>query len=255
MLSGVSNIFPSFNASITNMEIASLSDAEQHFSDCYLISALDSLSQSSNGRKVLQEQIQRDVNNPEQLDCYLYTTEGVKERYTIPTQKAVEGYEQLYKHQSNDIVRSLDISVSEFEKKHNSKPWFCRIADKFREFKFEFNLPSHFMEIFTGVKPSVNIAETALNIDLKSYRKEVMELFEKMDKNKDHSFVIGSGIKKIDGRRFHAYVLEDVNLAENKVTIKNKRGNERKTYTVDEVLDNFKYIVGYFNEDLEKKPQ
>lgn len=254
MYSSRLNSYSSNSTPITSREVDSLASAQQHFSDCYLMSTLDSLSRSTNGRQVLHDRIQRDIDKPNMLNCYLYNENGVKEKYTIPTQQTFQGYKALYEHQANDIVRSLDISVAEYELKHNSKPWFCRLADKFREFKFEFNLPSHFMKIFTGVKPTVNIAERALNLSLKPYKKEVMALFEKMHQNKDFSFIIGSGIKKVDGKRFHAYVLEDVNLAENKVVIKNKRGNEVKTYTVEEVLDKFKYIVGYFNEDLAKCP-
>ena len=239
-----------FKAAISKKDIDSLSSAEQYFSDCYIVSTLDSLSRSSNGRKILQEQISYDDDNPNLLNCYLYNPNGEKEKYVVPVEQAVKGYEKIYKHQPNKIVRSLDISLSEYEKLHSTKPLICRIADKFRDFKFEFNVPSNFMKTLTGIEPTVNIAETALNLDLKSYKKEVMELFEKMDKDKEHSFVIGTGIKKLDGRRWHVYVLEDVNLAENKVTIKNKRGNISKTMIVDEVLSNFKYIVGYFNKDL-----
>ena len=106
------------------------------------------------------------------------------------------------------------------------------------------------MKQLTGKEPTVNIAEKSFNINLKPYKKEVMELFERMDKEKDHSFVIGTGIKKVDDKRWHVYVLEDVNLAENKVTIKNKRGNIRKVIPIEEVLNNYKYIVGYFGSDL-----
>ncbi len=108
------------------------------------------------------------------------------------------------------------------------------------------------METLTGIKPSVNIAESDFNLSLKPYEKEVRALFEQMDKNKEHSFVIGTGIKELDGRRWHTYVLESVDLKNNKVRIKNKRGNIIREMTVEEVLSRFKYIVGYFNRDLIK---
>lgn len=239
-----------FRASISNQDIDDLKTAEQHFSDCYLVATLESLSNTENGRKILKNQIEYDSENPEFINCYLYTKNGKKEKFTVPSSKAISGYEKLYQHQQNKIIRSLDISVGEYENKYKSKPLICKIGDKFKQFSFEYNLPSHFMKTLTGIKPTVNIAETDFNLSLKPYEKQVRELFEKMDKNKEHSFVIGTGIKKVDGRRWHTYVLEDVDLASNKVRIKNKRGNIVKEMTVEEVLSKFKYIVGYFNDDL-----
>lgn len=241
-----------FKASISDKDIESLQNVEQYFSDCYIVSTMESLSNSSNGREILKEQIQYDDNNPNLINCYLYTDNG-KEKYTVTASQAEAGYEQLYEHQPNKIIRSIDISVSEYENKHKAKPWFCRISDKFKSFSFENSLPSHFMKTLTGIEPTYNIAETDLNIDLKSYKKEVIELFEKMDKDKEHSFVIGTGIKKLDNKRFHVYVLQDVDLKNNIVTIKNKRGNKIEKMSVEEVLSNFKYIVGYFNTDLKKE--
>ncbi len=252
MLCDFPKFHTSFRASISNKDIDGLQTAEQHFSDCYLVSTLDSLSQTENGRKILQKQIEYDNENPELINCYLYKKNGEREKFSVPTSKALSGYEKLYQHQQNNILRSLDISVSEYENKHKSKPLLCRIADKFKQFSFEYNLPSHFMETLTGIKPSVNIAESDFNLSLKPYEKEVRALFEQMDKNKEHSFVIGTGIKELDGRRWHTYVLESVDLKNNKVRIKNKRGNIIREMTVEEVLSRFKYIVGYFNRDLIK---
>lgn len=250
MLCNLPKFYIPIKTPISDNDIDSLKSVEQYFSDCYILATLETLSHSDNGRKILKEQISYDYVNPDLINCYLYNKNGEKEKYTIPSNHAVNGYEELYKHQSDKIIRTIDISVCEYEKQNKSKPWICRLADKFRTFKFEFNLTSHFMKTFTGKEPTVNIAETSFNYNLKPYRKEVMELFERMDKDKNHSLVIGSGIKKVDGRRWHVYVLEDVNLAENKVTIKNKRGNITKTMTVEEALSDFKYITGYFNKDL-----
>lgn len=252
MLCDFPKFHTTFRASISNQDIDGLKTAEQHFSDCYLVSTLDSLSRTENGRKILQNQIEYDSQNPELINCYLYNKNGEREKFSVPADRAIAGYEKLYQKQQNNILRSLDISVCEYEKKHKSKPLICRIADIFKKFSFEYNSPSHFMETLTGIKPTVNIAEKDFNLSLKPYEKQVRALFEQMDKDKEHSFVIGTGIKELDGRRWHTYVLEDVNLAANKVRIKNKRGNIIKEMTVEEVLSRFKYIVGYFNKDLLK---
>ena len=239
-----------FRSSITDKEIDSFKSAEQHFSDCYIMSTLETLSKTENGRKVLKRQIEHDDKNPNVINCYLYTPKGFREKYQIPSNTAIKGYEKLYKLQGNEIIRSVDVSVGEYEKKFKAKPWICRFTDDFKTYTFENSLPSHFMTILTGKEPTVNIAETDFNIDLSSKEDEVMELFKKMDKNKDHSLVIGTGLKMLDGRTWHVYVLQDVDLKNNSITVKNKRGNQTKTMSIDTALNTFKFIVGYFNEDL-----
>lgn len=239
-----------FRSSISDKEIDSFKNAEQHFSDCYIMSTLETLSKTENGRKILKKQIEHDDENPNIINCYLYTPKGFKEKYQIPSNMAVKGYEKLYKLQNNEIIRSIDVSVGEYEKKFKAKPWICRFTDDFKTYTFENSLPSHFMTILTGKEPTINIAETDFNIDLSSRKDEVMELFKKMDKNKDHSLVIGTGLKMLDGRTWHVYVLQDVDLDNNTITVKNKRGNQTKTMNIDTALNTFKFIVGYFNEDL-----
>ena len=240
-----------FKASISDKDIDNLQHAKQHFSDCYLMSTLETLSKTENGRKVLKEQIQYDNANPNNINCYLYKPNGDKEKYTIPSDRAVKGYEKLYNSQENKIIRSMDISVAEYEKKYQAKPLICRITDNFKTYAFENNLPSHFMKVLTGVEPRV-IAEKDFNLDLNGYRAEVMELFERMDKEKNHSFVIGTGVKMLDGRTWHVYILEDVDLKNNTITVKEKRSNTPRIMSIDTALNTFKYIAGYFNSDLAK---
>ncbi len=239
-----------FRASISDKDIDSFVQAKQHFSDCYLMSTLDTLSHTQNGRKVLKNQLEYDDENPKLINCYLYKPDGEKEKYTIPAKSALKGYEKLYEAQPNEIIRSVDISVGEYEKKYKAKPWICRVADNFKTYAFEKNLPSHFMKVLTGKEPRV-IAETDFNFDLSGYRKEAYELFERMDKEKQHSFVIGTGPKMLDGRTWHVYVIEDVNLEENTITVKEKRGNKPRKMNIDTALNTFKYITGYFDSDLE----
>ena len=77
-----------------------------------------------------------------------------------------------------------------------------------------------------------------------------MNLFERMDKEKKHSFVIGTGVKMLDGRTWHVYILEDVNLKDGTITVKEKRGNKPRVMSIDSALNTFKFIVGYFDSDL-----
>lgn len=241
----------SFKSSITNNEIDDFKNAKQHFSDCYLMTTLESLSHTENGRKVLKEQLQRDDKNPDILNCYLYNKKGVKEKYSVPTSQVLNGYEKVYRHQPNDIIRTVDISVNEYEKKHNSKHFFCKLGASFKDYSFEYNLPSNFMKMFTGIEPKV-LGETDYNINLEKYKDEALELFKRMDREDEFSFVISSGPKSFDGRRWHVYVIEDVNIDDNTITIKEKRKNVPQTISIDEALKNFKFIAGYFNSDLNK---
>ena len=241
----------SFKASISDKDIDSLKDAKQHFSDCYLMTTLETLAQTENGRKVLKEQIQRDDLDPTQISCYLYTMDGIREKYTIPTNSVIKGYEKVFEKQPNEIVRSVDLSVNEYEKKYKTKPLVSNIRDNFNDYKFEFNLPSNFMKMISGKNPHV-IGETNLNLDLTSYKNEVIELFKRMDKEKKHSFVISTGAKPLDGHYWHVYVIQEVDLEKNTITVKEKRGNKPQTLTIDEALKTFKFIAGYFNSDLEK---
>ncbi len=239
-----------FKSLLTDKDIDSFKTAEQHFSDCYIMSTLESLSNTQNGKNIIKKQLERDDSNPDLLNCYLYAPNGKREKYQIPSNTAVKGYEKLYNAQNNPFVRSVDISVGEYEKKYKAKPWICRFTDDFKTYTFENSLPSHFMKMFTGKEPTVNIAETEFNIDLDSRKDEVMELFQRMDKDKNHSIVIGTGLKMLDGRTWHVYVLEDVDLKNNTIKVKNKRGNQSKTMNIDTALNTFKFIVGYFNDDL-----
>ena len=242
-----------FKSSITDREIDDFGNARQYFSDCYIMTTLETLSHTENGRKILKKQIKHDDYKPNVINCYLYAPDGYKEMYSIPTDVAVKGYEKLCNSQDNVIIRSMDISVGEYEKRYKAKPWICRFTDDFKTYTFENSLPSHFMKILTDIEPTINIAETDFNVDLSSRKDEVMELFKRMQKDKEHSLVIGTGLKMLDGRTWHVYVLEDVDLDNNTITVKNKRGNITKTMNIDTALNTFKFIVGYFNKDLEEK--
>lgn len=239
-----------FKAGISDNDIDSLKDTQQHFSDCYIMSTLETLAHTENGRKILKKQIEYDDKNPDIINCYLFSPNGSKIKYSIPSDSAVKGYEKLYNLQDNKIIRTVDIAVGEYEKQYKAKPWICRFTDDFKTYTFENSTPSHFMKILTGIEPSVNIAETDFNIDLSSRKEEVMELFTRMSKDKNHSLVIGTGLKMLDGRTWHVYVLESVDLDNNTITVKNKRGNKSKTMDIDAALNTFKFIVGYFDNDL-----
>lgn len=241
----------SFKSSITDSEIENLKQAKQSLSDCYLMAGLEALTNTENGKKILKTQIQHSDTNPGYIECYLYK-DGKGEKFSVPSASAASGYEKLYEVQDNEIVRALDVSIGEYEKKYKAKPLFCRIGDKLKTYKFEYNTVSHFFKTLTNKTP-YSIGEMDFNLNLKGYKKEIMPLLERMDKEKDFSFVMGTGLSfRKDFRSWHVFMVESVDLANNKIVVKEKRTNVAQTLSIDEALSSFKYITGYFNSDLEK---
>ena len=106
--------------------------------------------------------------------------------------------------------------------------------------------------MLTGKKPTVNIAETDLNVDLTTKKDEVMKLFKRMQDDKEYNLLIATGVKDLNGHRWHVYILENADLDSNTITVKEKRGNKSETLDIDKALQRFKYIVGYFDKDLEQ---
>lgn len=243
----------SFKASITDKEIDEIKNAKQHFSDCYLISTLESFTQTETGREILKQQVQRDDTNPYQINLKLFNKNGQKELYKIPTNIVLDNYKKLYKYQPNDIIRSFNISLNEHEKRYKDKPLICQIRDNFKTYKFEYNLPSNFMKMLTGIEPRV-IGESDININLVKYKKEVLELLKKMQEEKNYNFVISTGIKPLNGHYWHVYTIQDVNLEKNTITIKEKRENTPTTMSIDKALKTFKFIAGYLDSDLQQYP-
>lgn len=230
-------------------EIAELQTAEQFFSDCYLTSGLDALTRTDNGRLILKNNIIKNDKNQNIITYSLYSPYGGKDNFTIDLKHTDKKFDKLKLGQSNKTIQGADLSIIEFEKKYNTKPWYCKLFSVFKTYKFENYIPSRFLKMMTGKEP-ITVAEKDLNIDLTDYKTEVINLLDKMSKNKNYSFIIMNGLKKLNGRRFHVYVIEDVNMKEKTITIKNKRGNIHQTMPIDTAIKTFKSITGYFNEDL-----
>ena len=54
MLGCINSVNPMFRAAISDKDIDNFEHAKQHFSDCYLMTTLETLSHTPNGRKVLK---------------------------------------------------------------------------------------------------------------------------------------------------------------------------------------------------------
>ncbi|MBS4760809.1 MAG: hypothetical protein KHX03_08950 [Clostridium sp.] len=261
----------SFNTTDFNL----IQQSKQIFSDCYMLSSLEALAHSTQGRNVLSDNVQRlclntsiksenfkDIfcKNTPSLENALNQCEVFRVRF-----KNVKGnqedffisqnnpkYSEIWAKQKNPVIFAFESAMSELLKKYpDKKPLISKIVFPFKK-NFEYNKVSNFMEMFTGKKPYI-LAETSFNLNLKPYKKEVYKLFERLGNTNsdDYSFVVGSGMKKMDdGRRWHCYTVLHVDNDKKRIVLLNKRTNEPREYGFDEAIKKLKYFVGYFNEDL-----
>lgn len=260
---------------LAQSEILSLRAAKQEFSDCYLVSSLHSLTKSTAGREVLLQNISKSKEEvplyyfaevaselkkkgeetpflKDVFDVVFKNVQNKEERYSIDA-KTMKKYYWIEGKQKNSILSSVEMAMKKLVGKHFfKKPLFCRMYLPFMHENFENNKVSNFMEMFTGKKP-INLCESKLNINLKPYKKEALELFERMGKSPydDFSFVAGTGVKHIGrAKSWHCYVIKKVDLHNKRIFLINKRTNNVEKLSFDEALDKLKYIVGYFNENL-----
>ena len=243
---------------LNEQELDSFSLACQEFSDCYLVSSLEALSKSKKGREILSKNIEI---APKQDDgfCGLFgniikisfpNINGKKETFFVGAKEMDKNFD-IYYHQKNKILFAVKMSMKKLIKKHFfKKPLISRLVP-FTE-TFEYNKPSNFLEMFTGKKPII-IAESDVNFNLKKYKKDVFNLLKRMaqTKNSNYSFVVGTGISGFGNiKSWHCLVVDKVDDANKMITLKNKRGNGKYTFSFDELIATFKYIVGYFDENL-----
>lgn len=269
-----SKVVPEFRK-LTSDEVLTLKSATQEFCDCYLVTAMASLASGYKGREIIKQQITKaqvpvterflgavsshvhtEGQTPTILtDVYNVVFKNVKnkpETYEVNVRDLNKYYWITHK-QKNKTLGAMEIAMQKLVGNHFfKKPWIARLKAPFLYEKFEFNLVSNFMEMFTGKKP-INIGEKNLNVNLKPYKKEVLELFDKIGKSYQdgYSFVAGTGVKHIGrAKAWHCYVLKSVDLQRKEVVLINKRTNVPNILSFDEAIDKLKYIVGYFGENL-----
>lgn len=235
---------------ITFDEIISLRTAKQNFCDCYLVSSINALTRTENGRKILANNIQRDGDN----FCIKFNdVNGQTETYLV---KQAECDELILmdeylnpvplKVENHPIIKAIEVAMNKLLKLHpDKKPFLCKIP-KCQE-KFEFNMVSNFLKMFTGVRP-ITINESGLKMTLKSDEQISERMFSEMQ-NRENSFVMGTG--------YHLNPFEDlphcytVTYADKwKVEIFNCRRQEHDVRTSDDIIKSMKYICGYFGDML-----
>lgn len=153
------------------------------------------------------------------------------------------------KEPHNPILKAVEVAMNKLLKKYPDKKSFINRLYKTNE-EFEYNNPSRFLEMFTGIKP-ININENSIRMSLKNKIDEAKEVLEKIGNEKTNSFIAGTGHKFIKGiTNWHCYTLENVNNANKTAKIFDNRYQEEFTLSFDDFIKKIKYITGYFNEDL-----
>lgn len=220
-------------------EIKSLQRAKQHFHDCYLVTSMNALSNTENGRKILQENILREGNN---FKIKFKNINGKSEDFFV-TEKELNDLtlcDRFFnpielKEPHNPILKAVEVAMNKLLKKYPDKKSFINRLYKTNE-EFEYNNPSRFLEMFTGVKP-ININENGIRMSLKNKIDEAKEVLEKIGNNETNSFIAGTGHKFIKGlTNWHCYTLENVNNANKTAKIFDNRYQEEITLSFDDFI-------------------
>ena len=238
---------------ISAEEIQNLRYAIQYFQDCYLVSAVGALTISPNGRKILAENISHTNNgfrvrfnniNGNVHDFFVARKEAdnlvYMDKYMNPIQ-----IEQPH----NPVIKAIEAAMNKLLDKYPfKKPLICRIPDCNE--KFEFNKPSNFFEMFTG-KKAITLNEGGLRLSLKSKEKSGRDIFDKISKNSENSFVAGTSIGFHKGLgSYHCYSVKNIDKDSNKIELFDHRLLKTVTLTYEEAIKKLKFIVGYFDKDL-----
>lgn len=243
--------------------VMDLRNATQHFSDCYLVSSISALTRCENGRKILQNNIKRAGDS----FCIRFNNVNGKTEEYIVTKSDCEKmvftdeYCNPVEVKHHPIIHALEVAVDKLLKNHPDKKAFAAKFLNFIRFgaleRFEYNRPSTFLEMFTGIKP-ITLNENNFQMSLKRHEKEALNLLEAIGKKEDSSsFVFGTGVKWLSKTfsDFHCYeVISTDNLNKN-VIITEHREHKRIPLSYEKVIKDIKYICGYFNSMLAPKSE
>ena len=236
---------------ITYDEIISLRTAKQNFRDCYLVSSINALTRTENGRKILSKNIQKDGEN----FCIKFNdVNGQSETYLV---KQAECDELILMNKylepvplkvpNHPIIKAIEVAMNKLLTLHpDKKPFLCKIPDC--QQKFEFNKVSNFLKMFTGVRP-YTLNESGFKMTLRENEQIARRMFSEIE-NRGGSFVMGTG--------YHLNPLEDLphcltvaGIEENKVNLYDCRRQIHISRSEENTTKSVKYLCGYFNEMLE----
>lgn len=240
---------------ITSDEIKNLRYAVQYFQDCYLVSSVSSLTKTSNGRRILTENI---AHTDDGYRIRFQNVKGKCQDYFV-SQKEIDLLTYLDKYGNtiiipedkphNQIIKAIETAMNKLLRRYpDKKSFLCRIPNCNE--KFEFNKPSVFLEMFTGKKP-IKLNEDGLSLNLKSKKTECIDLFEKISKEPENSFVAGTSFNF--NRKFsdyHCYSVQNIDREKETIELFDHRLLDSIVLTYNEAIKYIKYFAGYFNKDL-----
>lgn len=234
-------------------DIQGLSRARQLFHDCYLVSSLNILSRSPKGQKILQNHIAHDERG--YIVRFSKIKDGAKDFfikqdfYEKISIKDATGKRQPVPPEHNPILKAVELAMRQLVLENPfKKSIFNRFTLGFEA--FEYNNPSRFLEMFTGIKPRV-INENTPRMTLKHNAEEVIETFSKIAKDNDSCFIIGTGFKRpTTFADWHCYSVKNVNDIDKSITLLEPRTHDQIKIPYEVAIQKFKFLVGYFGKDL-----
>ena len=238
---------------ISLKEIATLGTAKQHFCDCYLVSTISALSQSKKGTRILQNNILRDADN---FKINFKNINGNSEDYFVSQKEMdnlilVDQFVNPIKIEvpHNPLIKAIEVAMNKMIKRHPLKKSFFNRLVRCDE-SFEYNRPSRFLEMFTGIKP-IAINESGIRMTLKKKKSEVLEILTKIARDKDSAFIFGTGARSIGKlNSWHCYTINDVDPAKKIITVYDHRKTSEMQLSFEDAINKFKFITGYFGENF-----
>jgi len=257
-------------------------------SDCYLVSSLKALAKSGFGKQMLKKSIKTSPDG-DTFEIQFNKYDG-KNSYKISKSTSYEAVSGRSRFNPTGAVEHASNCL--YQDKFSSKPTSIRAYSSvlMQDLPLEFNLASYFMKNLTGKDP-IALGDESLR-SLTSKKEEATALLDKIGElpiNR-HSFVAGSKLSGTkDGiGTMHYYVIKDVDKDKKEVHLvnpryvdfskdgaekefevdlknggcpteeveegKNEVKNMPKVYKLsyDQFLDNFRSVVGYFDEKVVK---
>ena len=227
---------------ITSDEIKNLRYAVQYFQDCYLVSSVSSLTKTSNGRRILTENI---AHTDDGYRIRFQNVKGKCQDYFV-SQKEIDLLTYLDKYGNtiiipedkphNQIIKAIETAMNKLLRRYpDKKSFLCRIPNCNE--KFEFNKPSVFLEMFTGKKP-IKLNEDGLSLNLKSKKTECIDLFEKISKEpliyhsafKKNSYIDENGKEIIPAEpnafKFESFIFDAFEFFDDIAILRGKREDD-----------------------------
>ena len=227
-------------------------------SDCYLVSTLKALAKSGFGKQMLKQSIKTSPDGDTfEVRFNKYDKDNI---YSV---NSGDKYEVATGRTRFNPTGSVETATSDvIQDRKDAKPLYLRLFGYSNP--LEGNLASVYMESLTGKKP-VSIGDEGV-LPLSSKRKKVTELLDKIGSMpmNHHSFVAGSKmINCHDGiGKMHYYVIKKVDSDKKEVHLVNPRyvdlskKEALEEFNADLKNDNYKDIeISYMQHDVENIPK